>query len=171
MVPLEKEGRAGATLASTMMACEPQLQKLDERISQFVISTPKIVRQENALYLVGTVPGEKESHYIPVELDQGEYLDIKAQPYERVFYYVSADRIPCEEHKDGCLKVREDKNSEWEAYLGEIEGFVPVDNYEYRLRLKEYQLDNGSVKHVLDMVVEQGQVVPIGHAAEGGSEK
>lgn len=164
-----KEGRAGAALASTMMACDPELQKLDERISQFMISTPKMVREGDALYLVGTVPGEKSSHYLPVELDQGEYLDIKAKPYERVFYYISAERTPCEEQEAGCLQVREDKNSEWEIYTGEIEGFTPVENYEYRLRLKEYQSEDGAAKHVLDMIVEQGEVVPVGHPSEDGS--
>lgn len=165
-----KEGRAGAALASTMMACEPALQKLDERISQFIISTPKMVREGDALYLVGTVPGETVSHYLPVELDQGEYLDIKAKPYERVFYYVSAERLACEEQATGCLQVREDKNSDWEIYTGEIEGFTPADNYEYRLRLKEYQAEDGSVKHVLDMIVEQGEVVPVGTLLESDSE-
>ncbi len=165
-----KEGRGGAALASTMMACEPELQKLDERISQFIIATPKMVREGDALYLVGTVPGEKVSHYLPVELDQGEYLDIKAKPYERVFYYISAERIPCEEQAAGCLQVREDKNSDWETYTGEIEGFVPAENYEYRLRLKEYEAEEGAVKHVLDMIVEQGEVIPVGALSEGDSQ-
>ncbi|UNM94984.1 META and DUF4377 domain-containing protein [Ignatzschineria rhizosphaerae] len=156
-----KQGRHGGGLASTMMACPDNLQKLDDRISQFILNTPKMIRKGDDLYLVGTVNNEAESVYLPVELDQGNYQDISAKPYEQVFYYVSNEKVPCEaDTQKQCLQVRKDQMEEWEEYPGVIEGFMPIDGYEYRLRLKEYQSDDGSVKHVLDMVVEQGKVTP-----------
>ncbi len=156
-----KQGRHGGGLASTMMACPDPLQKLDDRISRFILNTPKMVRQGDDLYLVGTVANEAASVYLPVELDQGNYLDISAKPYEQVFYYVSEAKIPCsEDSQKQCLQVRKDQISEWEEYPGVIEGFMPIEGYEYRLRLKEYQNDDGSKKHVLDMVVEQGKIMP-----------
>ncbi len=156
-----KQGRHGGGLASTMMACPDNLQKLDDRVSQFILNTPKMIRQGDDLYLVGTVTNEAQSVYLPVELDQGNYLDISAKPYEQVFYYVSDEKVPCEadSHKQ-CLQVRQDQMSEWEEYPGVIEGFMPIEGYEYRLRLKEYKNEDNSVKHVLDMVVEQGKVTP-----------
>lgn len=156
-----KQGRHGGGLASTMMACPDELQKLDDRISQFILNTPKMIRKGDDLYLVGTVTNEAESVYLPVELDQGNYLDISAKPYEQVFYYVSDVKIPCEaDSAKQCLQVRQDQMGEWEEYPGVIEGFMPIEGYEYRLRLKEYKNDDGSLKHILDMVVEQGKVTP-----------
>lgn len=156
-----KQGRHGGGLASTMMACPDELQKLDDRIFQFILNTPKMVRKGDDLYLVGTVTNEAESVYLPVELDQGNYLDISAKPYEQVFYYVSDVRTPCEtDSTKQCLQVRQDQMGAWQEYPGVIEGFMPIEGYEYRLRLKEYQNDDGSQKHVLDMVVEQGKVTP-----------
>ncbi len=156
---LVKQGHHGAGLASTMMACPSDLQKLDDRISKFIVSNPKVVRNHDDLYLVGTIEGEKASTYLPVELDKGSYQDIVAQPYEQVFYYISNEKVPCgEDGKIECLQIRQDKVSEWQPYEGQIEGFVPIDGYEYRLRLKEYQNEDGSVKHQLDMVVEQEKV-------------
>ena len=155
-----KQGRHGGGLASTMIACPDQLQKIDDRIASFILNTPKVVRQGDALYLVGTIENEAESVYLPVELDKGSYLDIEAKPYEQVFYYVSPETTLCEDGSDKrCLQIRQDKNAEWEAYSGTIEGFTPIENYEYRLRLKEYKNEDGTVRHVLDMVVEQGQVI------------
>lgn len=156
-----KQGRHGGGLASTMMACPDELQKLDDRVSQFILNTPKMVRKGDDLYLVGTVTNEAESVYLPVELDQGNYLDISAKPYEQVFYYVSDVKVPCtEDTAKQCLQVRKDQMGEWEEYPGVIEGFMPIEGYEYRLRLKEYKNDDGSLKHVLDMVVEQGKIAP-----------
>lgn len=156
-----KQGRHGGGLASTMMACPDELQKLDDRVSQFILNTPKMVRKGDDLYLVGTVTNEAESVYLPVELDQGNYLDISAKPYEQVFYYVSDMKVPCtEDSTKQCLQVRKDQMGEWEEYPGVIEGFMPIEGYEYRLRLKEYKNDDGSLKHVLDMVVEQGKIAP-----------
>ncbi len=148
----------GPGLASTLMACPNELQQLDERLAKFMQGAPKVLRQGDALYLVGTIEGEKESHFLPIELDRGSYKDVEAKAYERVFYYVSSERVACEEGDEKlCLQVRQDKNDEWQIYNGTIEGFEPQPNYEYRLRLKEYNED-GNKHHVLDMVVEQGRV-------------
>lgn len=156
-----KQGRNGAGLASTMMACPDALQALDDRLSQFILNTPKMVRKGESLYLVGTIEGETESVYLPVELDKGSYKDITAKPYEQVFYYVSEQQVPCAEGSEKqCLQVRQDKLAEWNVYPGTIEGFSPIEDYEYRLRLKEYKDDEGNISHVLDMVVEQGKVTP-----------
>ena len=156
---LVKQGHNGAGLASTMMACPADLQKLDDRISKFIVNNPKVVRNGENLYLVGTIEGEKASAYLPIELDKGAYQDIVAKPYEQVFYYVSSEQVPCEDNsQEKCLQIRQDKISEWQPYEGKIEGFTPIDGYEYRLRLKEYKNEDGSVKHQLDMVVEQEKV-------------
>ena len=154
-----KQGRNGGGLATTMMACPDALQALDDRLSQFILNTPKMLRKGDSLFLVGTIEGETESVYLPVELDKGAYKDIAAKPYEQVFYYVSEKQVPCEAGSEKqCLQVRQDKLAEWEVYPGTIEGFSPIEDYDYRLRLKEYKDEAGNVTHVLDMVVEQGKV-------------
>lgn len=152
-----KQGRNGMGLSSTLMACPDDLQALDDRLSKFILMTPKVVRNGDSLFLVGTVEGESHSVYLPIELDKGSYLDIKAKPYEQVFYYVSAVQVPCEiGQEEPCLQVKQEKDAPWTVFKGDIEGFTPIENYEYRLRLKEYKNEDGSTTHTLDMVVEQG---------------
>lgn len=154
-----KQGRHGAGLASTLMACPNDLMQLDERLEDFILNTPKVVRKENSLYLVGTIEDEIESVYVPIDLDKGSYLDIQAEPYEQVFYYISSEQVPCEVgSEEQCLQARKDKGAPWAIFEDKIEGFAPIEGYEYRLRLKEYKEGETPVKYVLDMVVEQGQV-------------
>lgn len=164
----------GLGLASTLMACPGELQELDDRLAKFMQSAPKVLRQGEALYLVGTIEGERESRFIPIELDRGSFKDVEAKAYERVFYYVSSERVACdseeiEDREKLCLQVRQDKNDEWQVYNGTIEGFEPQPNYEYRLRLKEYG-ENDEKYHVLDMVVEQGKVEASPTSSSGSEE-
>lgn len=154
-----KQGRHGAGLSSTLMACPNDLMQLDDRLSDFILNTPKVVRKGDDLYLVGTIEEETQSVYIPIELDKGSYLDIQAQPYAQVFYYVSAVKVPCEVGSERqCLQVKKEKDAPWNIFVDQIEGFTPIEGYEYRLRLKEYKEGEKDMRYVLDMVVEQGQV-------------
>lgn len=150
------EFEASRNLASTLMACGESLEKMSTRINGFLENQPKLIRQENQLFLVGTIADEKTSVYMPVVLDQGDYKDIKAEVYERIFVYVSNEKVPCPSNPDAkCLQIRSDKNDAWKPFEGSIEGFSPEDGIAYRLRLKEYNKGTDNQRWVYDMAVEQ----------------
>lgn len=96
---------------------------------------------------------------------------------ERVFLEVAAERVECQhplmpEYR--CLQVREvhydgqglkQGTGEWGPLYEEIEGFEHRPGVRTVLRLDRYRrsdvpADASAVVHVLDMVVEQGQVAP-----------
>lgn len=147
---------ASRNLASTLMACSEPLELMSQRINEFLENHPKVVRQDHDLFLVGTIGDETNSVYMPVVLDQGEYKDVKAEPYERIFVYVSNVKVPCPSQPDAqCLQIRSDKNDAWKPFEGTIEGFSPEDGITYRLRLKEYNKGTDKQRWVYDMAVEQ----------------
>lgn len=147
---------AAKNLASTLMACSEPLEKMSTRINSFLENQPKIVQQEGKLYLVGSIFEEDNSVYIPVVLDQGEYKTLKAENYDRVFIYVSNEKVPCSTNpKSECLQIRSDKNDAWKPFEGMIEGFSPEEGITYRLRLKEYHSGQDDQRWVYDMAVEQ----------------
>lgn len=152
----QDEFSASRNLASTLMACSEPLEKMSARIHAFLENQPKLIRQENHLYLVGTIADEKASVYMPVVLDQGQYKDVKAEVYERIFVYVSNEKVPCPSNPEAqCLQIRNDKNEAWQPFEGTIEGFSPEDGIAYRLRLKEYNKGSENQRWVYDMAVEQ----------------
>ncbi len=64
-----------------------------------------------------------------------------------------------------CLQIREDKEAPWTLFYDSIEGFEPEPGIAYRLRVKEFDVENppadaSSKRWVLDMVVEQEVVNP-----------
>ncbi len=147
---------AARNLASTLMACSEPLEKMSARINGFLENQPKLVRQDNQLFLVGTIAEETTSVYMPVVLDQGQYKNVKAEVYERIFIYVSNEKVPCASNpEEQCLQIRTDKNEAWQPFDGTIEGFSPEDGIAYRLRLKEYNKGTDSQRWVYDMAVEQ----------------
>lgn len=147
---------AARNLASTLMACNESLEQMSTRINGFLENQPKLVRQDNNLFLVGTIAEETASVYMPVVLDQGEYKDVKAEVYERIFIYVSNEKVPCPSNPEAkCLQIRTDKNEAWQPFEGTIEGFSPQDGITYRLRLKEYNKGAENQRWVYDMAVEQ----------------
>ena len=147
---------ASKNLASTLMACSEPLETLSARINSFLENQPKLVRQDSKLYLVGSIAEESNSVYIPVVLDQGEYKDLKAENYERIFIYVSNEKTACPTNPEAeCLQIRADKNDAWKPFEGTIEGFSPEEGISYRLRLKEYNKDQEDQRWVYDMAVEQ----------------
>lgn len=147
---------ASKNLASTLMACSEPLEKLNVRINSFLENQPKMVRQDSKLYLVGSIAEESNSVYIPVVLDQGEYKDLKAENYERIFIYVSNEKTACPANPEAeCLQIRADKNDAWKPFEGTIEGFSPEEGISYRLRLKEYNNGEEDQRWVYDMAVEQ----------------
>lgn len=147
---------ASRNLATTLMACSEPLETMSNRIGGFLENQPKLIRQDNQLFLVGTIADETTSVYMPVVLDQGQYKDIKAETYERIFIYVSNEKVPCPSNpEEKCLQIRVDKNEAWKPFEGTIEGFSPEDGIAYRLRLKEYNKDQENQRWVYDMAVEQ----------------
>ncbi|WP_077926629.1 DUF4377 domain-containing protein, partial [Wohlfahrtiimonas larvae] len=147
---------AARNLATTLMACSEPLESMSTRINSFLENHPKVVRQDNNLFLVGTIAEEPTSVYMPVVLDQGQYKDIKAEIYERIFIYVSNEKIACPSNPEAkCLQIRTDKNEPWKPFEGIIEGFSPEEGIAYRLRLKEYNKGTENQRWVYDMAVEQ----------------
>lgn len=150
------EFEASRNLASTLMACSEPLELMNQRINSFLENKPKVVRQGQKLFLVGTVEGETNSVFMPVVLDKGQYKDVAAETYERIFIYVSNEQINCPSNPDEkCLQIRTEKTDAWKPYEGAIEGFSPENNIKYRLRLKEYDKGTEKQRWVYDMAVEQ----------------
>ncbi|ELV07449.1 Hypothetical protein F387_01566 [Wohlfahrtiimonas chitiniclastica SH04] len=147
---------AERNLASTLMACSEPLELMSLRIQSFLNNQPKVVREGNQLFLVGTIEGETRSVYMPLTLDQGSFKDVKAEAYERIFIYVSNEKVPCPNDPNAkCLQIRENKESAWQPYEGTIEGFSAEPGIAYRLRLKAYNKGTKEERWVYDMAVEQ----------------
>ena len=161
-------------LTSTKMACTGAMEGLDQKVRSFLRNKPKMVRKGDALYLVGNIRGESESRYIPVELDKGAFRDIEALEYDTTFLYVSGKPAVCKlgttESGETCLLVRKKPEDQWEIYKGEIEGFTPNENIDYRLRLKAYPRAEGETRLVLDMIVEQVSIDTKEELDEAGSD-
>lgn len=147
---------AAKNLASTLMACSESLEKMSGRINSFLENQPKVIRENNQLYLVGSIENESNTVYMPVVLDQGEYKGITAENYERIFIYVSNEKVECPNNPlEQCLQIRTDKSEAWTPFEGTIEGFSPEEGIAYRLRLKEYNKGEENQRWVYDMAVEQ----------------
>ncbi len=143
-------------LASTLMACNEELETMSNRITQFLKNNPKMIHHEKSLYLVGTIEGEQNSVYMPVVLEKGKYKDLSAEQFEKIFIYVSNETAPCPNQPETqCLQIRENKTEDWKPFTGTIEGFNPESGIAYRLRLKSFNKDTDAQHWVLDMIVEQ----------------
>lgn len=83
------------------------------------------------------------------------------------FVYVAAEQVKCSAGvmQMMCLQVRERKEDPWQLWYSGIQGFTPMPDTEYRLRIVEERVANppadaSTIKWTLDLVVEQTAVAP-----------
>ncbi|MDX3774776.1 META and DUF4377 domain-containing protein [Chromatiaceae bacterium AAb-1] len=141
-------------LASTMMACSPDAMALEQDFSAFLQNAPEVQFEGKTLTLT-----KNDTTYL---------FNLRPEPGEAVtkLVYIAAERKTCTGVAlQQCLQIREHPEEDWQLYYGEIEGFEPEEGIAYRLRIKEYDIENppadaSSKKWVLDMVVEQEVVQP-----------
>lgn len=136
-------------LASTMMACFPDAMTLEQQFSAFLQDNPKVQFDNNTLTLT-----KNDTSYL-------FNLTPEAGPAVTKLVYVASERKTCTGvATQQCLQIRTERTDDWQLYYGEIEGFEPEPGVAYRLRIKEYDIENppadaAAKKWVLDMVVEQ----------------
>ncbi|AXT48944.1 MULTISPECIES: META and DUF4377 domain-containing protein [Chromobacterium] len=148
-VSLEGGQLVSKQLASTLMMCPPEAMERDRALAAFLGAKPAVKLDGDKLTLQA---GDKT-------------LSFERQPSLEGgvtrFVYVAAERKPCTGVAPmQCLQIRESKDQPWQLHYGEIEGFKPEPGIAYRLRLKEFKVENppadaSSIRWVLDMVVEQ----------------
>jgi len=142
-------------LASTMMACPPDLAKLERRLFSLLEGNPSYKVDGGRLELSAA----------------GDTWIFKRMPSPsakavKKFIYVAAERKDCTGVAPmKCLQVREEKTDPWTLFYGEIAGFEPQPGIEYRLRILEDTVPNppadaSSKRWFLDMIVEQRVVTP-----------
>ncbi|MET1084902.1 MAG: META and DUF4377 domain-containing protein [Burkholderiales bacterium] len=143
------------TLASTMMACPPELAKLERRLFDLLERNPSYTVDGDTLKLRSA----------------GDALAFKRMPSPsaravKKLIYVAAERKDCTGVAPmKCFQVREEKTDPWTLFYGEIVGFDPKPGIEYRLRILEDTVPNppvdaSSKRWYLDLVVEQKVVTP-----------
>ncbi len=142
-------------LASTMMACPPELANLERRFFGFLERNPSYEVADDALDL-----SAGDDSFTFRRLPSPSARAVKR------FIYVAAERKDCVGIAPmRCLQVRDEKNDPWRLYYGEIIGFDPEPGIEYRLRILEDTVPNPaadapSKRWFLDLVVEQRVVAP-----------
>lgn len=145
---------------STLMACvNPNLQKLEQSLTEAIT--------KNRSY---TVQGDQ----LTLEANSGDKfvfrrMDMPSPEAKTRFIYVAPQTKTCTGvGKMECLQVRDAKDQPWQLHYGPIIGFDFVPGIEYRLRIKEDKVPEGSVgkadvstiRWFLDMIVEQKVVDP-----------
>lgn len=146
---LDKGELVVSQLASTMMACTPEIMQREQRFSQLLQQRPHISLDGKILTL--------SKNDIVYQFSQQPDLSNASTR----LIYVAPERKTCSGvGKMQCLQVREKAEDSWQLHYGEIEGFTPEPGIEYRLRIKELPVANPPAdapakRWVLDMVVEQ----------------
>lgn len=136
-------------LAGTMMACAEDAMATEQAFTAFLQDRPDVSFEGETL----TLSKGRASYLFTLQPDLGEAITR--------LVYIAAERKPCVGViPQECLQIREHQDEDWQLFYDEIEGFEPEPGIAYRLRIKEYQLENppadaSSTKWVLDMVVEQ----------------
>lgn len=165
---IDGEGRlVVGRMASTMMACEPALMKVDATLADLLAQPAKIE------IAPGAEPTLRLLAASGATLGFGGKLTLEARygAPARVFLEVAAQTVACNNPVNGattCLQVRErsfDANglpqpvaAGWQPFYDPIEGYTHQPGVRNVLRLKRYTRDNtdGSQTFfwVLDLVVE-----------------
>jgi heat shock protein HslJ len=138
---------------STLRACAPESEATDTAFSRLAGMSPTFRLDHERLTL-----SEGDSRWV----FQREPLP--SQNAKTRFVYVAASTKDCTSMPSlKCLQVRDSKDKPWTLLPSAIIGFDYIPGIEYRLRIKEDQVEHpaaGSPKAIwyLDMVVEQSVV-------------
>ena len=136
-------------LASTMMACSPEIMQREQQFSQLLQQRPRVSIDGKILTL------SKDDTVYQFSL-QPDLSNASTR-----LIYVAPERKTCTGvGKMQCLQVRDSANDNWQLHYGEIEGFSPEPGIEYRVRIKELPVANPPAdapakRWILDMIVEQ----------------
>ena len=163
---IDAEGRLIVNrMASTMMACDPTLMKVDDDLAK-LLATPMKVEvaqgEKPTLRLIDAKAGTLAfSGQLTPEARYGAPI--------RIFLEVAPQTVACNKPLTGatsCLQVREiafdnkglrvDPPGAWRALYEGIEGYSHQSGVRNVLRLKRFQGKTGGDVYVLDMVVESG---------------
>ena len=136
---------------STMKACVPEVQEVDNAFVKALMSKPAVHVDGDELTLAVDDGAEWTFHKEPLPSKEATTRFI----YVAAFIKDCTGVAPMQ-----CLQVRESKDQPWTLSHINIAGFEHVPGIEYRLRIKEDQVphpaaDTPSVTWYLDMVVEQ----------------
>lgn len=177
MYRLESTGQleVGA-LASTRMACDEPLMRVDRAVAELLSGAPLQLRLESGTppRLVLQAADGTESTWTGEPTAETRY----GGPGDRMFLEVAPRRIDCNhplipDHQ--CLQVREVQydpsgirqptSGEWQPLYAQIEGFEFVEGERKVLRVKRFErdpapADASSIVYVLDMVVEASRAGP-----------
>lgn len=146
---LEDGQLTGKPGASTMMACEGKVMKLEEEISK-AFAAPQPFKIEGDRLTIGPRTFEREA--------------MASKAAQTKFIYVAPETKDCTGVAPmKCLQVRENKSMPWRLHYSGIVGFQHEPGIEYRLRIKEDKVENppadgSSVVWYLDLVVEQKKI-------------
>lgn len=136
-------------LASTRMMCYDEDAEREEELTQLLTNFPQVNMVNKQLQLT---------------LDEESYLfDLQPDMSKGVtkFIYVASQKAPCNGVRPmECLQIRESKDEPWQLYYGDIEDFEFKPGVTYRLRIKEFDVENppadaSSKRWILNLIVEQ----------------
>ncbi len=149
--PIEIDATGKVTLGAgimTRMACPGPIAEKESAALEFINS--KNIR------LVTESSGKTVLQNANTQLVLTKREDLSAA--STIFIYVRGDTTSCRTQEiTQCYWVRDDKNAPWQRHVGEIEGFKPEANVDYRLRIKALKTDH-KMRWILDLVVEQALV-------------
>lgn len=166
---LTKDTLIVKALASTMMACQNDLNQADQAIGKILAGTLNIGLQANAATPVLTLTTATKEQIILQGIPTPE-TKYGAQG-ETIFLEIAPETKPCSAGvmQTQCLQVREIRyneqgiktfvSPEWTNFYDNIEGYQHSNNTRQVLRLKKYPVKNppadaSSNAYVLDMIVE-----------------
>lgn len=166
---IDAEGRlVVGRIASTMMACDPALMKVDDQLAALLAQPMRIELTpgpQPRLRLVSAKSGTLELAGTPTP-------EARYGAPTRVFLEVAAQPVACNNPLTGatsCLSVRErvydnkglqvGTPGEWHALYAPIEGYTHQPGVRNVLRIKRFRdKASGATHDVLDMVVESETV-------------
>lgn len=165
---IDAEGRLVVNrMASTMMACDPALMKIDDGLATLLAASMKIEVTQGETPTLRLADAKSGTLAFTGQLTPEARYGTPA----RVFLEVAPQTVACNNPLTGatsCLQVREiafdikglriDPPGAWRALHENIEGYSHQAGVRNVLRLKRFQDKAGASIYVLDMVVESETV-------------
>ncbi|HMN76371.1 MAG TPA: copper resistance protein NlpE N-terminal domain-containing protein [Burkholderiaceae bacterium] len=155
-------------MASTMMACDPALMKIDDELATLLAASMKIELTQGETPTLRLADAKSGTLAFTGSLTPEARYGTPA----RVFLEVAPQTVACSNPPAGatsCLQVREiafdnkglriEPPGAWRALHENIEGYTHQSGVRNVLRLKRFQDKSGGPVYVLDMVVESGGTV------------
>lgn len=163
---IDAEGRLIVDrMASTMMACDPVLMKVDDDLAALLAAPMKIEVAQGATPTLRLTDAKGATLAFAGQLTPEARYGRPA----RVFLEVAPQTVACNNPLTGaatCLQVRDirfddkglavDPPGAWRALYESIDGYTHQSGMRNVLRVKRFQDKAGGAVYVLDMVVESG---------------